>query len=118
MPDTSSVLFTSNRTNATNIYDVFRQRIDENSAEMLVSGPQQKPIARLNPDGSQILYLQSLDLEFIGGARRAEVQGEAHVLRLMRAPMQGGSSHLVLEATALINFQCSRAPADICLIGQ
>ena len=118
MPDNSSVLFTSNRTNATNIYDVFRQRIDENSAEMLVSGPQQKPIARLNPDGSQILYLQSVDLEFIGGARRAEVQKESQVLRLMRAPVQGGSSQLVLEAADIINFQCSRPPADICVIGQ
>ena len=116
--DDSSVVFTSNRTNASNIFNIFRQRIDETSAEMLVSGPEQKPISRLNPDGSQILYLQSLDLEFIGGARRAEVQKESQVLRLMRAPIQGGSSQLVLEATDIINFQCSRAPADICVIGQ
>ena len=116
--DDSSVVFTSNRTNASNIFNIFRQRIDESSAEMLVSGPEQKPIARLNPDGSQILYLQSVHLEFIGGARRAEVQQQSQVLRLMRTPIQGGSSQLVLEAPDIINFQCSRAPADICVIGQ
>jgi serine/threonine protein kinase len=115
--DNSSVLFTSNRTNASNIFNIFRQRINESSAEMLVSGPEQKPISRLNPDGSQVLYVQS-DLEFIGGARRAEVQKESQVLRLMRAPIQGGPSQLVLEAPNILNFQCSRGPVGICVLSQ
>jgi serine/threonine protein kinase len=115
--DNSSVLFTSNRTNASNIFNIFRQRIDESSAEMLVSGPEQKPISRLNPDGSQVLYVQS-DLEFIGGARRAEVQKESQALRLMRAPIQGGSSQLVLEAPNILNFQCSRGAVGICVLSQ
>src|ERR1700731_4539163 len=49
--DDSSVLFTSNRTNASSIFNIFRQRIDESSAEMLVSAPEQKSVARLNADG-------------------------------------------------------------------
>jgi hypothetical protein len=116
--DDSSVLFTSDRTNSTNIFNIFRQRLDASSAEMLVSSPEQKPVARLNPDGSQIFFLQSLDYRDIGGARRAEVQNEAQVVRLMRAPTQGGSSQEILRATNIINFQCSRAPANICLLGQ
>jgi eukaryotic-like serine/threonine-protein kinase len=116
--DDSSVLFTSDRTNSTNIFNIFRQRIDASSAEMLVSGPDQKPIARLSPDGSQIFYLQSLDYRDIGGARRAEVQNEAQTVRLMRAPIQGGSSQEILRATNIINAQCSRAPANVCLLGQ
>jgi Tol biopolymer transport system component len=116
--DDSSVLFTSNRTNASNIFNIFRQRIDESSAEMLVSSPKQKPLSRLNPDGSQILYLQSLGSEDIGGERRAEIQKEPQVVRLMRTPIQGGPSQLVLEAPNITNFQCSRAPADACVLGQ
>src|ERR1700730_2709308 len=57
--DDSAVLFTSNRANASSIFNIFRQRIDESSAEMLVSGPEQKAVARLNADGSEILYLVS-----------------------------------------------------------
>jgi serine/threonine protein kinase len=116
--DDSSVIFTSNRTNASNIFNIFRQRMDETSAEMLISSPEQKPIARLSPDGSRILYLQSLGLEAIGGARRAEVQGQSQVQRILRAPIQGGSSQEVLQAPNIINFQCSRAPSDICVLGQ
>jgi serine/threonine protein kinase len=116
--DDTSVLFTSNRTNATNIFDIFRQRIDESSAEMLVSGPEQKPISRLNPDGSQILYLASLNTQDIGGSRMAEVQNEPRVVRLMRAPIQGGPSQVVLEAPNITNFQCSRAPFDTCVLSQ
>jgi eukaryotic-like serine/threonine-protein kinase len=116
--DDSSVLFTSNRTNASDIFNIFRQRIDESSAEMLVSGPEQKPISRLNPDGSQILYLAPLSSQDTDGERRAEVQKDSQVVRLMRAPIQGGPSQLVLEAPNIINFQCSRARANICVLGQ
>src|SRR5262249_3141125 len=53
-PDSKAVLFTSNRTGTLNI---FRQKSDETSAEMLVFGPEQKTTCRLNPDGSRILFL-------------------------------------------------------------
>jgi len=116
--DDSSVLFTSNRTNASSIFNIFRQRIDESSAEMLVSGPEQKSVARLNSDGSEILYLVSLSSQDTGGQRRSEVQQESRVVRLMRAPVQGGPSQLVLEAPNIINFQCSRTGTDICVLSQ
>jgi Tol biopolymer transport system component len=116
--DDSAVLFTSNRTNASNIFNIFRQRIDESSAEMLVSGPEQKAVARLNANGSEILYLVSLSSQDTGGQRRSEAQQESRVVRLMRAPIQGGPSQLVLEAPNIINFQCSRTGADICVLSQ
>jgi eukaryotic-like serine/threonine-protein kinase len=116
--DDSFVLFTSNRTNASSIFNIFRQRIDESSAEMLVSGPEQKAVARLNADGSEILYLVSLSSQDTGGQRRSEAQQESRVVRLMRAPVQGGPSQLVLEAPNIINFQCSRTGADICVLSQ
>jgi serine/threonine protein kinase len=116
--DDSAVLFTSNRTNASSIFNIFRQRLDESSAEMLVSGPEQKAVARLNADGSQILYLVSLSSHDTGGQRRSEAQQGSRIVRLMRAPLQGGPSQLVLEASNIINFQCSRAPTGVCLLSQ
>ncbi|HTC66180.1 MAG TPA: protein kinase [Candidatus Acidoferrum sp.] len=112
-----AVLFNSNR-NAGNIFNIFRQRIGESSAEMLVSGPEQKPISRLSPDGSQILYSVPSSSQDIGGQRRSEVQQESQVVRLMRAPLQGGSSQFVLEAPNIINFECSRAPTNVCVLAQ
>jgi serine/threonine protein kinase len=116
--DDTSVLFTSNRTNAGSIFNIFQQRIDQSSAEMLVSSPEQKAVARLNADGSEILYLVSLNSEDAGGQRRSEAQQGSRVVRLMRAPAQGGPSQLVLEAPNIINFQCSRRGAGACVLSQ
>jgi serine/threonine protein kinase len=116
--DDSAVLFTSNRTNASSIFNIFRQRIDESSAEMLVSGPEQKAVARLNADGSEILYLVSLSSQDTGGQRRSEAQQGSTDVRLMRASLEGGPSQLVVEAPNIINFQCSRPPTSVCLLSQ
>ena len=89
--DDSAVLFTSNRTNASSIFNIFRQRVDESSAEMLVSGPEQKAVARLNADGSEILYLVSLSSQDTGGQRRSEAQQGSTDVRLMRASLEGGA---------------------------
>jgi len=116
--DDSSVLFISDRTVGNNVFNIYRQRIDDTSAEMLVSGPEQKTISRLSADGSQILYLVPPSQRDIGGQRRSEVQRGAEIVRLMRAPFQGGPSQLVLEAPYIVNFQCSRLPANVCILGQ
>src|SRR5260370_12701301 len=47
--DDSAVLFASNR-GTSNVFNIFRQRIDETSAEMLVFRPEQKWTSRLNAD--------------------------------------------------------------------
>ena len=36
----------------------------------------------------------------------------------MRAPINGGPSQIVLEAPAIVDFECSRAPAAICAFSQ
>jgi hypothetical protein len=62
--DNEAVLFISNRTGTDN---VFRQRIDETSAEMLTFGPKEKSVCHLSPDGTQILYLVPSKRQFPGG---------------------------------------------------
>jgi eukaryotic-like serine/threonine-protein kinase len=116
--DDSSVLFLSTRTGAGNIYDIFTQRIDQNSADMVVSGPEQKMIARMNPDGSQIIYLVPPNLPGVVSQGPRATQAVPQTVRLLRAPTQGGPSQLILEGSDIVNFQCSRAPANICILSQ
>jgi Tol biopolymer transport system component len=97
-PDNKSVLFVSNRTGTLNI---FRQRIDEASTEMLALGPEQKIVSRLSPDGSQILYV-------------AFKNDNSQPTRLMRAPINGGPPQVLVEIPQINNQECSRAPATIC----
>ncbi len=74
--DNKAVLFISDRTGTPNI---FRQRLDETSAEMLVSDREKKSsICRLSPDGSQILYVPT------------NPSDNLQPVRLMRAPINGG----------------------------
>ena len=103
-PDDKAVLFTSNRNGARNI---FRQNIDESSAEVLVSSPEDKFIPRLNPGGSGILYMAPTN-----------PRDYSQVVRLMRAPIGGGPPQTVLESPYIINYQCSRVPADICVLSK
>jgi serine/threonine protein kinase len=122
--DDSAVLFTSNRTGTSNIYNIFRQKIDETSAEMLVFGPEQKTISRLNRDGSQILYMVPPNPSDNGGQRRSELsranvlERDTQVVRLMRVPIGGGPPQTVLEAPYIVNYQCSRASAAVCVLNQ
>ena len=104
-PDNEAVLFISDRTGTNNI---FRQRIDETSAEMLVIDQDKKSaICRMSPDGSQILY-----------SVPTNPSDNLAQVRLMRAPINGGPPHVVLEAPAIGNFECSHVPATICAFDQ
>ena len=102
--DNKAVLFISSRTGTEGI---FRQRISETSAEMLVSDGERKKICRLSPDGTQVLYLVSTN----------PADNFARV-RLMRASVNGGPPQMVLEAPGLDNYQCSRSSAAVCVFSQ
>jgi serine/threonine protein kinase len=103
-PDSKAVIFISNRTGKSNI---FRQRINESSAEMLGLGPEEKEICRVSPDGTQILFLTA-----------TAGKDTAKRSRVMRAPLDGGAPQLVVAAPGIGNIACSRAPASICIYSQ
>jgi len=100
-PDDKAVFFTSNRTGKS---EIFRQRIDETSPEMLALGSDQKTICRISPDATQILYLVP------GNGKSAN-----EMPKLMRGPIDGGPSEVMISDQAINNFACSRAPATICI---
>jgi len=103
-PDSKAVLLISDRTGKANI---FRQRISETSAEMLVLGPEEKEICRVSPDGTQVLYLTNID-----------EKDTAKTNHIMRAPLNGGAPQMVVAAPGIGNIACSRAPASFCAYSQ
>lgn len=102
--DNKAVLFISNRTGADNI---FLQQTDETSARMLLSDGERKIICRLSPDGTEVLYL-------VPGTS----ENNSKTVRLMKAPLTGGPPQVVVEARGLNNYQCSRAPSNVCVMSQ
>jgi Tol biopolymer transport system component/DNA-binding winged helix-turn-helix (wHTH) protein len=102
--DSKAVLFVSDRDGPLHI---FKQDIDQTQPELLVGGKQNEWLPRLTPDGLSMLYLVS--------GTRAEPSDNT---RLMRIPISGGPSQLVLEGPGIVNYQCAKLPSSVCLYGQ
>jgi DNA-binding winged helix-turn-helix (wHTH) protein/Tol biopolymer transport system component len=101
--DSKGVLFVSDR-NGT--WKLFKQNIDETTAEVLVEGRSMR-FPRLSADGSQVLYL-------------VESQALDHSLSasLMAKPLAGGPPRLVLRENGISNYQCARAPSQLCIFSK
>ena len=129
-PDGKSVLYVSDRDGT---FRIFRQQIGAANPE-LIAGVQGSPtILRLNPERSEVLYLTEADRESADAgngapssqnsnaaghaATNTQPEGEfqSRNLRLMRVPLDGGSSQLALEDSGINNFQCARLPSRECV---
>ena len=100
-PDSRAVLFSSNRSGTTKVY---RQAIDQAVPEVLVEGRGMFE-CRLNPDGTQILYVDGFD-----------ATDPVRLQSVMRVPLQGGSPQVVLQKPSIMNIQCARSPSTLCLL--
>jgi Tol biopolymer transport system component len=85
--DSKTLFFQSNRSGNMNI---FRQRIDATDAEVLVMDQNDNRAPLLSPDRASVLY-------FAWPRSAAQV----NTTRLMRRPLGGGLSELILEAKGL-----------------
>ena len=101
--DSKAVLFVSNR-NGT--WRLFKQNIDETTAEVLVEGRSMR-FPRLNADGSQVLYLVE-----------SEQGDHLSPASLMSKPLAGGPPRLVLRENGISNYQCARAPSQLCIFSK
>jgi DNA-binding winged helix-turn-helix (wHTH) protein/Tol biopolymer transport system component len=103
-PDSHYVLFASNRNGN---MDIFRQGVDEQTAEALITSPEDKLFLHLSPDGQWLMYFA-----FRGGysAMKAPL--------LMRAPLSGGPPQLVFKARPASDFRCLKAPATMCVLSE
>jgi Tol biopolymer transport system component len=100
--DSRTVIFWSDR-NGPN--QVFKQNIDQETAEPVVAGPEEDWMPRVSPDGMSIFYL-------------ANHQIGDNSTRLMRARTSGGSPQSVMDVPRIANYACARPPSDVCFVGQ
>ncbi len=102
--DGKSVVFTSDRDGA---FHIFKQAADQPAPDLILGGDQNIQGARLNPDGSEVLFfLNPLPTD---ADRRT---------RLMRVPLSGGTPQLVLAELGVSNVQCARAPSTVCILSK
>ena len=101
--DSKAVLFVSNR-NGT--WKLFKQAIDATTAEVLVEG-RSLFLPRLSADGSHVLYLSY-----------PKPENTSLPVSLMRRSLAGGPPQLVLQEKGILNFQCTRAPSQLCIFSR
>jgi Tol biopolymer transport system component len=101
--DSKAVLFMSYRNGK---YDLLKQGISQDTAETLVTGSQSAFLPRLSPDGAWIIY----------GSWPSENLDFSSPIKLMRIPVNGGLPQFVLDGQRWHDWQCSRAPANVCVI--
>jgi Tol biopolymer transport system component len=97
-PDSKAVLFESDREGRTNI---FQQALDQDSAEPLVTGLGYRWGPKVTPDRAWILYSQ-------------DTPGSA--TRIMRMPISGGPSQVVMEGERIESYRCASCPATVCVV--
>jgi DNA-binding winged helix-turn-helix (wHTH) protein/Tol biopolymer transport system component len=103
-PDSKSLVFISDREGP---FHLFKQALDQAAPDLLVDGANIVMGARLNPDGTEILYLLTPDANDPAGQ-----------VRVMRMPVNGGTPQLVLQEPMMENIQCARLPSKLCLFSR
>jgi Tol biopolymer transport system component len=103
MPDGKTEIFSSDRNGN---FDIFKQAIDQDSAEPLVTGPDDESPITVTPDGLWLLYT-------------ARKPGDPSApVKLMRVPISGGSPEFLLDAgTDLYDIGCAKhPPSTLCIV--
>jgi len=108
-PDSQAVIYSSDRNGTA---DIFRQGLEQRTASVLVSSPRVMSDACLTPDRSSFLYWSV-------GASPDEGRGEAdEPSRLLRIPVSGGPTEVILEAPEPWEIRCSRVQDGSCLLAE
>jgi serine/threonine protein kinase/Tol biopolymer transport system component len=101
--DGRAVLMWSNRNGS---YQVFMQSIDQQTAELVVGGPEYAWLPRATPDGKSIVYVNT-------GSGAG-----SHPPRIMRITLGESTPQMLIEVPRLGNLACSRPPSNLCFFGQ
>jgi serine/threonine protein kinase len=105
-PDSRAVIFNSDRNGN---FDIFKQALDQTSAEVIIATPEAEMDPTVSPDGTWILYFALTTF-----LRRTS----EHPVSLMRAPIAGGPPELVLSERGLVSVQCAHSPSSLCVVDQ
>jgi Tol biopolymer transport system component len=107
MPDGKAVLFRSNRNGTWGIY---KQGLDQTTAQPVITGHDYKDWPVVSPDGSWILYLSRATADAIPNPNTP--------VRIMQVPTSGGPPQLVLEGRGIDRLGCARSPAALCVFSE
>jgi serine/threonine protein kinase/Tol biopolymer transport system component len=102
--DSKTLIFGSNRNGSWNSY---RQALDEDQTEPVLTGPEAVLNTRVSPDGNWILYQHEV--------RPGDAAAPKEVMRI---PVSGGASQLVFTTRPDSFISCARAPAKLCVIAE
>jgi len=102
--DSKSILFASNRAEHWGIY---KQSLNEDIAQPLVTGLEFTFSARVSPDGNWFLY-----------SVPAKPGDQSSNRNVMRVPITGGPPQLVFVARPNSPIRCARLPSTLCLVGE
>jgi eukaryotic-like serine/threonine-protein kinase len=101
--DSKGLIYVSNRNGH---FEILKQSLDSETSEPLVTGPNDSADARVSPDGSWLLY----SVTTLDNLRDS--------LEVMRVPLSGGPSQLVLSASPFSEFRCARSPSTLCVLAE
>jgi len=107
-PDSGAVLFNSYRNGS---WDIFRQALDQTSAEPVIVGPRDELFPRLSPDGKWLLYAILPKDVYPPTPPSTPIQ-------LMRVPVSGGPPQPILEARGYFVHSCSTHPGGPCVVAE
>lgn len=105
--DSRAVIFESNRSGN---YDLFKQRIDRRTPEVIVATPLTEMLPQLAPDGNSILYAALPPENEQPWHYRPEFS------KLMRVPVDGGSPQEVPIEGPLDEFRCALGAGKRCVL--
>ena len=84
---------------------IFKQSLDSESPDPIITGLPNRPEPFVSPDGAWVLYTVA------GGGGGGQVD-------LMRVPVTGGTSRLVLTTQPGSKPRCAKRPATLCVISE
>ena len=98
--DSTAVILLSNRTGQ---FGIYKQQLNQETAELIVTGKAGFGNPRVSPDGKWILY------------RRDKNES---TMEIMRMPITGGAPQVIFEARPWSFLMRARSPATLCAIAE
>src|ERR1700751_3178415 len=109
-PDGKYVYFMSGRNRGR--AGIYRQKVDAENAEPIITGPTDDLIPRFSSDDKWILYVESRP------GHKWTGMGAPEPIKILRIPASGGPPQMVLMAERYAYHDCTRAPANLCILGE
>jgi DNA-binding winged helix-turn-helix (wHTH) protein/Tol biopolymer transport system component len=109
--DGKAVIVTSNRNGE---LELFKQPIDQETAQHLVTEPGEFMSAWLSPDGSWILY----GIIPVSNAIGPPPSPDFPTTPLMRVAVNGGPAQQVFETRNRVDFKCAFSPGTLCVVDE